>query len=157
VEAQKNYQIRVAGKTDRIIIRALIRRVRINPLNLDWRNFRVAFDDHGQIIGCGQIKTHRDGTNELASIAVEDGWRGLGVASDIIQSLINKADSPLWLVCRSELASFYERFGFEAVGDVNDLPTAYRRMRSMARLFSRIIPNMGKFAIMMLDKPSNVK
>jgi N-acetylglutamate synthase-like GNAT family acetyltransferase len=156
VEIQKNYQIRFAEDADQIAIRSLIRRVRINPLNLIWRNFLVAIDEQGQIIGCGQIKTHRDGTNELASIAVEDEWRKSGVGSAIIRTLIKEADIPLWLVCRSEMAPFYERFGFEDVGDATDLPIAYRRMRSMARLFSRILPNMGKFAIMMLDTASKV-
>jgi amino-acid N-acetyltransferase len=151
VNPQKNFHFRLAKEGDQKAIRGLIRRVRINPLNLDWHNFVLAVDKHGQMIGCGQIKIHRDGTNELASIAVEREWRGQGVATTIIQSLLESARLPIWLVCQAELEAFYKRFGFRVVEEINSLPKAYRRMRSISRLFSRVFPGIGQFRIMILE------
>jgi N-acetylglutamate synthase-like GNAT family acetyltransferase len=145
------HQIRAAEASDQASIRALIRRVRINPLNLDWQNFHVAVDRNDLMIGCGQIKTHRDGTQELASIAVEVEWRGRGIGADIILSLLDTVDTPLWLVCRSEMGAYYEKFRFRIVEDMDKLPRAYRRMRSMSRLVSRVFPNADDFHIMILD------
>lgn len=152
MNAQREYRIRTAERADQTRIRGLVRSVRINPMNLDWHNFSVAIDGKGRIIGCGQIKTHRDGTRELASIAVDEEWRRKGVASELIQGLIQTAEPPSWLVCRLELAPFYEQFGFAVIEDLHDLPTSFRRMRSVARVLSRIIPSIGKFAIMMHDR-----
>lgn len=147
----KDFQLRAAKQEDQSVIWGLIRRVRINPLNLDWHNFIVAIGEHGEIIGCGQIKVHRDGTNELASIAVEQEWRGKGIATKIIQSLLKEASLPIWLVCRAELESFYKRFGFQVIDDVDSLPKAYRRIRRVSRLFSRMLPSIREIRIMHLE------
>lgn len=154
MEPQQIVQLRLAKEDDHSVIRGLIRRVRINPLNLDWHNFIVAVEEHGNIIGCGQIKVHRDGTNELASIAVEHGWRGQGVATKIIHSLLKEASLPIWLVCRAELEGFYKRFGFQVIKDVDSLPKAYRRIRRVSRLFSRMLPSVGEIRIMHLESSS---
>lgn len=146
-----SHRIRPAESSDHLEIRSLIRRVRINPLNLHWENFLVAVDTNNRVIGCGQIKTHRDGTNELTSIAVESEWRNRGIGSEIVQRLIERTDGPLWLVCRSEMGRYYEKFGFRIIRDLNQLPRAYRRIRSMARLVSRVFPSAEDFHIMHLN------
>lgn len=135
-----SFTLRPAGARDRSVIRSLIRRVRINPTGLDWRRFTVATDGQGNVIGCGQIKPRSRQVDELASIAVEPAWRRQGVASAIIHSLMHDRQSPLWLVCREELVPFYRRFGFRPVDPEVELPTAYVRLRRLARLFRVIAP-----------------
>lgn len=148
MKSKRDYFIRAAESGDQRVIRAIVRGARINPMNLDWRNFILAVDKEAEIIGCGQIKTHRDGTKELASIAVRQGWRKMGIASTIIRRLIDRTESHLWLVCRAELATFYLKFGFTVVEDKNEMPTKFRRMRSVSRYLSSIIPQAGNFSIM---------
>ena len=52
---------RPAQASDEAAIKALIRAVNINPIGLKWQRFMVAVDENGRLIGCGQIKPHRDG------------------------------------------------------------------------------------------------
>jgi len=148
MKSKQDYFIRLAERGDQRIIRTIVRGARINPMNLDWRNFILAVGVEAEIIGCGQIKTHRDGTKELASIAVRQEWRKMGIASTIIRRLIDRAESHLWLVCRAELAAFYIKFGFNVVDDIIEMPTNFRRMRSVSRYLSYIIPQVGNFSIM---------
>jgi N-acetylglutamate synthase-like GNAT family acetyltransferase len=92
---------------------------------LDWRRFLLAVDDNDRCIGCGQLKPHAGGVLELASIAVVPEQRRKGIASEIIQALIvraerlgdpNKTAAPaLYLTCRAGLRTFYERFGFQVL------------------------------------------
>ena len=78
-----NFTLRPAVRQDAPAIRRLIWRARINPTRLDWRHFILAVDKNGKLLGSGQIKPHRDGTNELASIAVQPEARRLGIAGAV--------------------------------------------------------------------------
>jgi len=64
------FSLRKATKEDSTFIRTLIWRVGINPMGLDWQHFVVAVHEHGVRIGCAQLKVHKDGSRELASVAV---------------------------------------------------------------------------------------
>ncbi len=133
--------LRPATKDDFPAIRALIYAARINPLGLDWRRFVLAVDEGGAPIGCGQVKTHRDGSRELASIAVQPAWRGQGVARAIIQHLLAAHPPPLYLTCRPSLGPFYEKFGFRVIAEP-EMPPYFRRIKRLARLAraTRLIP-----------------
>ncbi len=72
------FRIRPATADDAPVVRALIRRVRINPTGLDWRRFLVAEGPEGMIIACGQVKPHGDGTRELSSVAVAEAGEAEG-------------------------------------------------------------------------------
>jgi ribosomal protein S18 acetylase RimI-like enzyme len=96
------YTLRPASAGDQAAIRRLVYQARINPRGLDWRRFVLAVDAGQRMVGCGQIKPHGDGSRELASIAVDPGWREGGVASAMIGDLMQAGPS-LWLVCRSQL------------------------------------------------------
>ncbi|HEX9090031.1 MAG TPA: GNAT family N-acetyltransferase, partial [Anaerolineales bacterium] len=74
------YNLRPAMADDAPAIRQIISAVHINPLSLDWQRFVIATDGQGRLVGCGQVKTHRDGSLELASVAVQPEWRGRGIA-----------------------------------------------------------------------------
>ncbi len=104
-------------------------------MGLDWHHFVVAVDDQGRVVGCGQIKDHRGGARELASLVVSPEWRGRGVGGAIIQWLKRQAGPPLWLMCRSGLVRFYREFGFDLVGPDEPQPAYFRRMRALAKAF----------------------
>src|ERR1700730_18130879 len=59
-------------------------------MNLKWPNFVVAEDD-GAIVGVGQIKSHGDGSRELASIAVVPARQGQGIARAGLEALLSRA------------------------------------------------------------------
>lgn len=128
------FSLRSATQSDQGSIRRLVRQVRINPTGLDWRRFVVAVSVTGEIIGCGQVKVHADRSFELASIAVRPEYRGEGVASAIIDHLINISPKPLYLTCRSNLESFYQRFGFRTIQEA-EMPHYFQRISRIAKVF----------------------
>ncbi len=132
----QTYILRTASEGDSSAIKALIRDVQINPMGLHWKNFLVAIDSQGQLIGCGQIKPHQDGSCELASIAVIEDWRQRGIASRIIKQLIDGHRGILYLTCRSPLELFYQRFGFHRITH-KEMPPYFRRINNIAGLFNR--------------------
>jgi len=127
--------LRPALESDAPIIRDLIHRVGINPLDLDWRHFIVAEAADSQFMGCAQLKQHRDGSFELASLAVESGYRGQGVASAIIEHLLAHSPRPLYLMCQPALAPLYEKFGFRVI-ELDAMPPYFRRI---LRLVSALV------------------
>ncbi len=132
------FTLRPAIQSDQPAIRALIHQTGINPLGLDWQRFILAVDSQGEMIGCGQVKPHRDSSAgqvlELASIAVGPTWRRRGVAHAVIVHLIKAHPSPLYLTCRAHLGSFYQKFGFARLRDPADMPPYFRRLDRLARL-----------------------
>lgn len=133
----KAFILRPASREDFPAIRSLIHSVHINPFGLNWQRFIVAEAMGGGLIGCGQIKTHADGSHELASIAVVPAWQGNGVARAIIEKLLDSHQGTLYLTCRSHLRVFYEKFGFIDAPD-NDLPPYFKRIRSLVRYLARL-------------------
>ena len=129
-------------------VRSLIFRVGINPRDLDWHRFLVAIDPEGRLVGCGQVKPHADGSRELASIAVRPRWRGRSVAGEIIRRLMAQEGPPLWLMCRSDLAGFYRRFGFVPVDDPARMPRYFRRVYRLAKTAARFLPGGMGMAVM---------
>ncbi len=141
---------RPAQASDEAAIKALIRAVNINPIGLKWRRFVVAIDENGRLIGCGQIKPHRDGARELASIAVQKKWRRQGVAATIINQLLTGQQPPVWLTCMNRLVPFYEQFGFvEArAGDGRSIPLYFKLARAFFKPFQWLSRIPGYLAIM---------
>ena len=82
----KAFTLRRATNYDFPAIKNLIDAVEINPMGLDWRRFIIAVDKDDHLVGCGQVKQHKDGSLELASIAVQPDWRKQGVARAIVCS-----------------------------------------------------------------------
>jgi N-acetylglutamate synthase-like GNAT family acetyltransferase len=128
--ASETFSLRPAIEGDDAQIRALIHAARNNPTGLDWRRFVVAVGPGGQVIGCGQVKSHRDGSQELASIAVAPAWRGNGTARAIIERLLAENTRTLFLTCRASLGGFYEKFGFRILQEGEMLPY-FRRARRL--------------------------
>jgi N-acetylglutamate synthase-like GNAT family acetyltransferase len=139
--------LRPAVETDSAAIVELIHMVRINPTGLDWRRFWVAVSAAGEVIGCGQIKPHGAGVFELASIAVHPAFRQQGVARAIIERLLAEGPRPLYLMCRSSLTPFYEKFGFRVLS-VAEMPPYFQRMVRLAGLFRRLAHSAEGLAVM---------
>ena len=107
--------IRPAKAEDQPTIRRLIREANINRMNLDWPNFLIA-EDGGQVVGIGQVKTHRDGSRELASIAVIRSRQGQGIGSSVVNALLARhGEDVLHLTCERKNEGYYERFGFRRI------------------------------------------
>jgi N-acetylglutamate synthase-like GNAT family acetyltransferase len=138
------FSLRPAQALDFPAIRKLIHQVGINPLGLHWERFVVAVDGNGKMIGCGQVKQHRDGARELASIAVVEAKREQGVASAIIHRLMQQETRRLYLTCRAGLGPFYQRFGFR-VAEMSDLSPYYRRLSRLVGLLRllHLMPTEG--------------
>lgn len=141
---------RPAQASDANSIKALIRTVNINPIGLKWHRFMVAVAENGRLVGCGQIKPHRDGSRELASIAVQKAWRRQGIATDIIQHLLAAEQPPVWLTCMNKLVPFYEQFGFVEVknGDGRILPFYFRLATTIFKLVQKLSRIPGYLAVM---------
>jgi N-acetylglutamate synthase-like GNAT family acetyltransferase len=125
--------IRPAKATDQRAITMIVRAAMINPFGLAWERFLVA-EESGGLIGVGQVKPHRDGSRELASIAVVPEWQGQGVGAAIIRRLLARETSVLHLMTTNRTAPYYERFGFELIGR-DEMPPYFRRMARIARGF----------------------
>src|SRR5207248_10239150 len=94
--------LRDATAKDQPTIRRIVRAANINPTGLDWPRFILA-EDGGAVVGVGQVKPHRDGTHELASIAVIPALQGRGVGSATVQELIRREKGTVHLPSSSRL------------------------------------------------------
>jgi N-acetylglutamate synthase-like GNAT family acetyltransferase len=141
------FTIRPANASDAKTIRRIINLVHINPTGLSWKRFIVAIDGQGKIIGCGQVKAHKDGSMELASIAVLPEWRGKGVARRIIEHLIQQYPGQMYLMCRSALEPLYQKFGFHTI-NYNDMPAYFQQISRMADLYNRLTHSPDHLSVM---------
>ena len=105
-------------------------------MSLRWRNFVVA-EDGGAIVGIGQVKTHGDGSRELASIAVIPARQSQGIGGAIIKTLLACEQGVVHLTCRSQLQGYYERFGFRRL-DPPEFPLYFRRMIPLINVVARL-------------------
>ena len=126
------FTIRPAKKADWGQIRTLVWGERLNPTGLNWQRFVVAVNPDQEVIGCAQVKTHRDKSMELASLVVASDYRGTGVARLIIGYLINAHDGDIYLMCRSSLGELYEKFGFKEIAEPA-MPKYFRRISRLVR------------------------
>jgi N-acetylglutamate synthase-like GNAT family acetyltransferase len=117
-------------------------------MSLNWPNFMVAEQD-GEVVGVGQVKTHGDGSRELASIVVVPARQAGGIGSEVIRTLIASHPGVLHLTCRSELQGYYERFGFRRL-DRAEFPPYFARMIPLVNLVGRF----GRFQILVMRRGS---
>jgi len=125
-----DYKIRPALESESTQIKDLINLVGINPTGLDWKRFVVAVNESGQVIACGQIKPHGVDIRELASIAVNPEYRGLGIARSVIEMLLLENSRPLYLMCMSHNGPMYEKFGFQVIED-KQMPRYFARIKKL--------------------------
>jgi N-acetylglutamate synthase-like GNAT family acetyltransferase len=146
------YSIRAATAADQPAITGIIRQAGINPMALDWQRFLVAEAD-GRIIGTVQVKPHGDGTRELASLAVVPEWQNRGVGAALMQAALARETGPLYLTCRSELESYYTRFGFRPLAR-DELTPYFRRLARVVGIITalaRVTGNDVRLSVMLRD------
>ncbi|MBI5934448.1 MAG: GNAT family N-acetyltransferase [Chloroflexi bacterium] len=146
-----SFTLRPATASDEADIKTLIKLVRINPMDLDWRRFLLASTPDGGLAACAQIKPHADGTRELASLAVSPAWRGRGLARRLVEALIAREARPIYLTCRSGLESFYQKFGFRAL-EKDELTPYYRRLQKLANTMMKLGGGAETLSVMRLDE-----
>ena len=130
--------LRKAKASDEITIHRLIREAQLNPMGVTWERFIVIEAPDGEIAAIGQVKPHRDGSRELASIVTAPAYRGQGLTRRVIEHLVSANPGVLYLMCQSDLVPLYEKFGFQIVSGA-DMPRYFRR-------FSRLAGVVGKLA-----------
>ena len=141
------FSLRPATAADAANIQRIIHLVQINPMGLSWKRFVLAVNDEGAIIGCGQVKPHKDGSLELASIAVLPEWRGRGLARRIIEHLLQRYPGQLYLTCRSNLEPLYQKFGFHAIGFA-DMPPYFRRISRIVSFYNKLFHQPDHLSVM---------
>ena len=133
--------LRRATDADQDRIQEIIHEVGINPSGLAWERFLLAEAD-GKVIGTGQIKPHRDGSRELASIAVIPAYQKQGIATQIIRALLEGETDTLYLMCERHNEAFYHRFNFSAITE-DQMPKALRRIYAVVRVAKPVAHIMG--------------
>jgi amino-acid N-acetyltransferase len=91
----------------------MIRAERLDPSALDWSHFLIA-ECYDEVVGIGQIRPHPK-CRELGSLVVKPAYRGTGVGGQLIRALVASVDGDVYLDCRSELETYYNRFGFNPI------------------------------------------
>jgi amino-acid N-acetyltransferase len=129
--------IRPAIQADQETIRRLIKEAGLNRMSLNWPNFVVA-EDGGAIVGIGQVKTHGDGSRELASIAVVPAHQSQGIGSAVIKTLLAREQGVVHLTCRRELQGYYERFGFRRLQPA-EFPLYFKRLVPIINVVARLL------------------
>ena len=119
-------------------------------MDLDWRRFLIASSPGGELAACVQVKPHRDGTFELASLAVHPAWRGRGLARRLVERLLAESPRPLYLTCRSGLESFYQKFGFRTLAS-EELTPYFRRLQKLAGAMMGLFRESETLLVMRLD------
>ena len=141
--------LRPATAAEQKHIEAIIRAARINPFAVKWPHFTLAVDDgSGEIVGTIQIKTHGDGSRELASLAVVPQWQGRGLARRLVEHLLSRTTGTLYLTCRNSLGGLYAKFGFRAVGESKMTPY-FRRLTKVAAVLRPLMRRHDTLLVMM--------
>jgi amino-acid N-acetyltransferase len=140
--------IQRAAAADQAAIREIVLKAGLDPSNLKWPNFVLAEIDE-QIAGIGQIRPY-PGCPELGSIVTLPAYRGQGVASKIIETLLDGRTDTIYLECMGQRASFYTRFGFQEI----PWPQAPMPLKLKAGLGNMIGRLFGlRVAVMKRDAP----
>lgn len=145
-------QIRPATADDAPKIKALIREVRINPMNLDWERFLVA-EEADEFVGCIQIKPHKDGVKELASVAVSPSRQGQGIGSLLMRAMLEREPGLLYLTCLQHNISYYEQFGFRLLKS-NEIPRSFKFVVRLDRILRKLKIIEGGAVMMRTGNPS---
>lgn len=139
--------IRPARETDKPVIRRLVFGARLNPSGIKWERFVVGVVPPGDVIACVQIKPHRDGSQELASLVVSPEYRGKGIARLVLEDLLQNQEGDLYLMCRSSLGEFYRKFGFTGISEPQ-MPLYFQRISRLASI-AAILREEGETLLVM--------
>jgi N-acetylglutamate synthase-like GNAT family acetyltransferase len=107
-------QIRPAAAADNRMIQETIKRAGLDRTGIDWRNFRIAEDEAGEMVGLCQVRRYW-GLRELGSLYVRPPQRGQGIAGALIRACLANQEPPVHLECVEDRQSLYEGYGFQRI------------------------------------------
>jgi N-acetylglutamate synthase-like GNAT family acetyltransferase len=126
-----------AVEADQSTIVTLIHQARINPRNLHWSRFLIAEDDN-QIVGIRQVKILKHGTHEVASGFVLPAYRHRGISAQLMDEILVRESTTLYLMCNKKWKKYYEQFGFRDV-KLADLPRDFCREYLIGKLITTLV------------------
>jgi len=89
---------------------------------LDEVSIHALVTEQGEPIATARLTVKEDGSSIIARVAVMESYRGGGVASTVIQALVVHAQNigveSIEIHAHAYLRSYYERFGFEFIKEV---------------------------------------
>jgi amino-acid N-acetyltransferase len=107
--------VRPARRADVQQIEALLSAEDLDRSALILADFMVAEDAKGNVTGCARLKPSHDCV-ELSSVAVHPTYRGQGVGSMVVTTLLQRRDAQvIHLVCEPKEVPFFARFGFRVL------------------------------------------
>jgi N-acetylglutamate synthase-like GNAT family acetyltransferase len=128
--------VRPAREQDQAEITAMVRQARLNPADLRWPRFMVAERD-GRIVGVAQLRLHPDGARELASLAVTPSARQQGVATRLVDALLQTQACEVFTLIDRPYVDHFRRWGFHEV-DRASLPGSVARVYRIGRAVTAV-------------------
>lgn len=94
------------------------------------QEFRVAEDADGNLIGCGALHVMWSDLGEVRTLAVSEDWLGRGVGRALLERLETDARELglSRLFCLTFEVGFFERNGFEDMGEESVDPALYAEL-----------------------------
>jgi len=123
--------VRRARPDDQPVITAMVRRARLNPAGLHWEQFVVGERD-GRAVGVAQLRRHPDGAKELASLVVDPGARGHGIAAQMVDALLAGETAAVYALIDRRFAGHFAHWDFRQV-DPSELPRSVSRTYLIGR------------------------
>lgn len=89
---------------------------------LDEGSIHALVTENDASVATARLTIKDDGSSVMARVAVTEPYRGLGIASKVVQSLMeyarNDGVSLIEIHAHGYLRSYYEKFGFEFIREV---------------------------------------
>ena len=114
------WKVRPAQVSDILAIEGLLVSADGDRESLAEDQFVVAEDEGGAILGCGRLRPYPDFC-EVASMAVVHGARARGVGREIVSSLLERYQGPIYLICEDNVVDFFRRLRFKCIPET-DMP-----------------------------------
>lgn len=115
----------------------MVRRARLNPAGLHWEQFVVGERD-GRAVGVAQLRRHPDGARELASLVVDPGARGHGIAAQMVDALLAGETAAVYALIDRRFTGHFARWDFRQVA-----PSELPRSVSRTYLIGRAVTTLG--------------
>jgi GNAT superfamily N-acetyltransferase len=156
------WQFRSAAPKDVAFARKTMIQQAMNPLSISKERLLVAFDDEkltdttgdaaavpNGMLGFGQIRPLDDLYSELASLYVLPNKRGKGIGGALVQELLSRHDAKddgpkqteVVLLTLRPTTPFYEKYGFEILNDVSEIPLSLQFEYKAGSIVSAFLGN----------------
>lgn len=89
---------------------------------LDEGSVHALVEDKNTLVATARLSIKEDGSSVMARVAVTEPYRGMGIASKVVQALMdyarNDGVSSIEIHAHGYLRNYYEKFGFEFIREV---------------------------------------